>query len=189
MKRYLAMVFLVGSLSMLCMSFDGKGNMNRYNQISTAEEGQWAVPQKNEHIKELNWLIGDWKQEDGDLIFRTKAEKVLNENFVVMDFGMYLKDKMQLEGKQMIAWNPLEKHFFSWVFDSDGGYGQGKWKKKGNSWIIENVYTFSNGSRGRSINIYTVNSENNITWELTGREIDGKILPNLGPIKITRKKG
>ena len=42
-----------------------------------------------------------------------------------------------LEGTQVIGWDPAAGTIRSWMFDSDGGFGEGTWSKKDNSWIVK----------------------------------------------------
>ena len=41
------------------------------------------------------------------------------------------------DGTQRIGWDPLTKQFKSWVFDANGGYGEGLWMRQGDQWVIK----------------------------------------------------
>ena len=46
---------------------------------------------------------------------------------------------------QRIGWDPLTKQIKSWVFDSEGGYGDGLWTRKGNQWVIKSTGVLPDG--------------------------------------------
>jgi hypothetical protein len=72
------------------------------------------------------------------------------------------------------------------VFDSDGGFGEATWTKKDNRWIINTTATMPDGRKTSAINILTMLDKNSFTWQSTGRELDGEVLPNIEPIKVVR---
>ena len=86
---------------------------------------------------------------------------------------------------QLIGWDPSTGKIRSWVFDSDGGFGEATWTKKGNRWIINAAATMPDGRKTSAINILNVLDKNSFTWH-KGRELDGEILPNIEPIKVVR---
>ena len=46
-------------------------------------------------------------------------------------FAFAIGDQVNKSGMQIIGWDPVAKQIHSWVFDSDGGYGEGTWTHKG----------------------------------------------------------
>jgi len=147
------------------------------------------APTHYKELKELAWLIGDWIDEDEDVKIETVSSWDKYKNFITQRFIITVQDHVELEGQQVIAWDADKEKIRSWVFDSDGGFGEGFWSKKGNSWVVETAQTLANGSQASSINIYTKVDDNSFTWESTGREVDGEMLPNIDPVTVTRKKG
>jgi hypothetical protein len=75
------------------------------------------------------------------------------------------------------------------MFDSDGGFGEGSWKKDGKAWIVENAQTMPDGTRASAINIYTPVDADHYTFESTGRDVGGELLPDIRPVTVERKKG
>ena len=35
----------------------------------------------------------------------------------------------------MIGYDPVKGRLRSWVFDSEGGFGEGSWRQEGNKWL------------------------------------------------------
>ena len=92
-----------------------------------------------------------------------------------------------MEGTQVIGWDPVEKTIRSWMFDSDGGFGQGVWTRKGDNWVVKFSQVLADGREASSINVYKCVDENTYTWKSVGREVGGEQLPNIEEIKVARK--
>lgn len=178
---------------------DGEINQTAYKAIYEKQNEEWLLtqvreadyeepPSQYEHLKDLEWLIGEWEDKDEDVIVKTKVQWDKYKNFLTQEFSVATEGKSQLEGKQIIAWDPINEKIRSWVFDSDGGFGEGSWKKKNGSWVVEASQTLADGTRASAINVYTPINHDQYKWESTGREIDGEILPNFGPVNVVRIK-
>lgn len=146
-----------------------------------------AVPDQYQHLKELEWLIGDWVDEDEDVEIHTSYKWDTSKNFIFEKFTVVTEGKKELEGTQIIGWDPIQKKIRSWIFDTDGTFGESSWSKKDNSWVIESAQTLANGNRASAINVFTPTDSNSYTLESSGREVGGQILPDFGPITIKRK--
>lgn len=145
------------------------------------------VPQSNyQHLKDLEWMIGTWIDQDGSATIETTSQWTKNQNFITRSFSVSIDGEADLSGVQVIGWDPIAKVVRSWVFDSDGGFGSSTWKQKGNKWIINSEATLSDGRKASAVKTLTVIDDNTITWQVSGRSIDGEILPNIAPIKLTR---
>jgi hypothetical protein len=91
-----------------------------------------------------------------------------------------------MSGTQIVAWDPSSERIRSWVFDSDGGFGEGLWSREENRWVIKAHSTLADGKKGTAVQIITKLDDNSFTWESIGREVDGELLPNVEPITIVR---
>ena len=97
--------------------------------------------------------------------------------------------RTDFEGEQFIGWDPEAEKIRSWLFDSDGGFGEGTWTKRGESWVVEVTQTLADGSRASATQIYKPVNATSYTWEATDREVDGELLPDIEPVTIVRKSG
>ncbi len=164
-----------------------KGQEWLLTQVREVESAE--APKQNEHLKELNWLVGDWVDTDEDTTIDSSFAWGKYGNFMTQKFTMMAEGKFQIEGRQIIAWDPIKKEIRSWLFDSDGGFGDGVWRKKDKNWVVEMSHTLADGRKASSINIYTPIDENSYTWQSVGREVGGELLPNINPVTVIRKKG
>lgn len=140
------------------------------------------------HLKGLEWLVGNWEDNDEDvnITFATNWDKF--KNFITQRFTMEVYGMDAIEGFQIIGWDPIEKKIRSWVYDSDGGFGTGLWSMKGNSWQVELDYTLSDGTKGTATNIYTKVNDNSYTFASINRKIGTEKLPDLEPVTVQRRK-
>jgi hypothetical protein len=73
------------------------------------------------------------------------------------------------------------------MFDSDGGFGEGTWSKKGDSWIVKFHQILPDGRQASATNIYTLIDANTFTWKSIGRKVGEDFQPNVEEVKIVRK--
>lgn len=158
----------------------------KLGKISEIEHEE--APTHFEELKPLAWLIGTWVDEDDDGTIEFVNQWDKYNNFITQHFTVNMLNSPQYEGKQIIAWDPITKQIRSWMFDSDGGYGEGKWTKKDDNWIVETTYVTPDGKKASAVNIYSDIEKDSYTWESTGRQVEGEILPNIDPVTVTKKE-
>jgi hypothetical protein len=92
-----------------------------------------------------------------------------------------------MSGIQFIGWDPADKQIRSWVFDSDGGFGQGTWTNKGNRWYVQQTGVLADGRKSSAVNIITKLDEGTCTLQSINRTVDGDLLPNIDEVKVTKE--
>ncbi len=138
------------------------------------------------HLEELNWLVGKWEGESQGSKVETSFEWDKEQAFLLQTFKMAIEGETQVDGKQVIGWDPVKKTIRSWVFDADGSFGEGTWKKEGKSFVVEMSKVFPDGKLGSFLHSFTP-IDKGYQWESTGRAIGGEILPNIGPVTLKKK--
>lgn len=141
-----------------------------------------------EQLKELNWLVGNWVNDtSSDMTVHSTYRWDTGKNFLLQSFKMTSPEQKELSGEQIIGWDPIEKTICSWIFDSDGGFGKSTWTKQENSWYATTIFTLFDGRRASATHVYTKVNENTYTFSSQNRDIDGKVLPNIGPFKAMKR--
>jgi uncharacterized protein (TIGR02246 family) len=161
---------------------DGKWYLDRVSE----EEVAAPPPSHYEELKELEWLVGSWVDADGSASIQTEVEWTKNKNFLRRSFAVVIGDQIDMSGVQIIGWDPAEKRIRSWVFDSEGGFGQATWTRKGDQWFIQNCGTLADGRRSSSLNTLTYVDGDSFRWGSVNREIDGELLPNVEEVTAVR---
>jgi uncharacterized protein (TIGR02246 family) len=150
------------------------------------EEGLPNVLSHYERLKDLEWMVGSWVDQDEETTVTTECSWTKNNNFLTRSFTVQVGDQIEMAGMQIIGWDPLEKKIRSWVFDSDGGFAQGSWKKQGNQWHVHQTGVLPDGRKSSSVNVITYIDDNTCTLQSVNRVVDGEILPNINEVQITK---
>ena len=77
-----------------------------------------------EYLKDLEWMIGEWVDSDDNSTISTVCAWSKNRNFITRSFSVSIEGHIGLEGTQVIGWDPEKKRIRSWMFDSEGGFGE-----------------------------------------------------------------
>jgi uncharacterized protein (TIGR02246 family) len=178
---------------------DGDPEVSEYSAVHVKHGDKWlmdrvtekepaSTPSHYEQLKSLDGLIGTWVDEDDEARIETTCQWAKNQNYITRSFTIDLRGEPEISGIQVIGWDAAAQKIHSWAFDSDGGFAEGSWNKKDDSWVVESSAVLPDGRRGSSINVMKLLDDNTISWQITGRDIDGEILPNLPEVKITRQQ-
>lgn len=141
-----------------------------------------------DELKSLDWMVGDWVDDDKDVDLTYTTDWDISHNFLLQHFSSQMGEGDEIQGEQIIGWDPAEKKVRSWVFDSDGGFGGSLWTQEGSNWRSIMKYTLPDGRKASAIHVYTKIDDDSYTFASTNRNIGGEIFPDIGPFKIIRKK-
>ncbi len=160
---------------------DGQWLMTSVGPDVTAEDGASAGP-----LEPLAWMIGSWKDADQDIDIKSVCTWTDNRRFILRTFVVKDESRSELQISEVIGWDPADRVFRSWVFDSDGGVGQSTWSKRGDDWILLAKGTLPDGGRASAVNIIHPIDNNSYTWSSTDRDVDGEMLPDVDNVKMVR---
>ena len=172
---------------------------SKYTAYYIRENGRWLIQNvveheihsnesANEKLNELAWIIGKWSDENPTIQVINEAKWDYNNHFIKNTFSLEYKGERELFGEQIIGWDSYKKQIRSWIFDSEGGIGEGVWSIEGNKWIVHITSILPGGEKASSIHIYTLLDIDTYKFQVTGREINGRILPHVEEVSIIRKK-
>jgi uncharacterized protein (TIGR02246 family) len=175
---------------------DGETTATTYAARYAKQDGKWllagvreaeAPPSHYEQLKELEWMVGHWVDKDEEATIETVCQWTKNRNFLSRSFSVSTAEGVELEGTQVIGWDPAEKVIRSWLFDSDGGFGVGVWSRDGDRWTIRALQVLPDGRKASAVNVLSRVDQDTFTWQSTAREVDGEVLPSIGPVSVARK--
>jgi len=169
-----------------------------YIAIHVKRDGRWQLDSVRETeapatgtnqspLTELDWMVGAWLDQDDNAKVETVCKWTANKAFLSRSFSMSTPGGDDLTGTQIVGWDPAAKRIRSWVFDSDGGFGEGVWTHEGDRWLIKTVSTLPSGKKATALQIITKLNDNSFSWESKAREVDGELLPNVDPITVVRQ--
>jgi uncharacterized protein (TIGR02246 family) len=177
---------------------DGAANVTSYQIVHARRDGQWhlasvresprAATSHYEHLRSLEWLVGNWSAKSGGLTLEMSCEWTAKRNFLLRKYVLKNAEGTAKTGIQIIGWDPVEGAIRAWVFDSDGGFGSERWIKDGKRWILEAAGVTRDGAEATAVNILTPVDHDNFQWQSVRRAVNDVALPDTTLIKATRVK-
>jgi uncharacterized protein (TIGR02246 family) len=162
-------------------------HVTRYTAVHTKTDGQWLVASVREHglhgmsggrlhnlhLRQLDWLVGNWVDEHEDSVVRFNCQMTESGNYLIRDFDVTVAGQKVLSGSQRTGWDPLSGKLRAWTFDSDGGYFEGVWHRNGDDWVLTSRGITSDGQSAAGTAVFTPVDGSTIKWQAVDREIDG----------------
>ena len=144
-------------------------------------------PDEGVSLRDLDWLIGTWEAKTGESEVRTTYAWDDKKNSIRCQITIKAPGR-NLNATQVILKDPRTGQLRSWMFDDDGGFGDGAWTRDGKRWVIDASGVQADGGELTAQNILTPVDKDTFTWQSTERTLDGEELPNIPPVKVTRVK-
>jgi uncharacterized protein (TIGR02246 family) len=174
-----------------------KDETTGYVCIYVKKDGAWLISELNKTIlppadaaaaplDDLGWLVGIWEDNSSDVTVTSTVDWTSNHHFLRQSVTITREGEDPIEATEVIGYDPVAGELRSWVFDSDGGFGEGKWTREGNTWMNSFAATAPDGSTSSAQHIITFVDNDTYTWESVNRQRDGEVLPNLDKIEVIR---
>jgi uncharacterized protein (TIGR02246 family) len=171
----------------------------RYTIVHVKKEGEWLLssvretpyvpPGNHEHLRGLEWAIGNWSAEND----RGEAEHLSlswtdNQNFIVGSFAATVKGVSVGRATHWIGWDPQAKRVRSWIFDATGGFGEGSWTRDGDRWVVKTTSVLQDGKKATAtFHLGRVDADT-LRLQARDRTVDGKAVPDTREFKLKRVK-
>jgi uncharacterized protein (TIGR02246 family) len=175
----------------------GAPEITRFVAVYVKQGGEWRQATvrdelahdltPHDRLKELEWLVGDWVNESHDAVVFTTCAWATNGNFLDREFTMKSEGRRVLTGTQKIGWDPLKRQFKMWIFDSEGGHGEGYFTRTGNQWVIKVEGVRQNGQPASATDIITRLGKDRMGWQSTARTLGGSAVPGIDEFVVVRK--
>jgi uncharacterized protein (TIGR02246 family) len=166
---------------------------SRYSALFVRENGRWRLallrdwPDEGTTLRDLDWLIGTWAAKTNGREVRTTYAWDEGKKFIRARFTIKGADGTT-SGTQRIGRDPRSGQVRSWLFESDGGFGEANWSWDGKRWVLDATGVQADGSEVTATNFLTPHGRDAFTWQSVNRTEDGEEVPNIPPIKVTRVK-
>ena len=139
-------------------------------------------------LSQLAWLAGTWTEAlpSGDV--KNTYHWANGGAFLVRNYSRAAKQGPAVDGTQIFGWDSEQQCVRTWLFDSNGSFGEGYWQRQSpDKWLNKMALKLPDGRRGSVTQILTHTGENELTLQSVDREIDGQFQPNTTPAKMTRQ--
>jgi uncharacterized protein (TIGR02246 family) len=148
----------------------------------TSEVPSLAYPQ----LKSLEWLVGEWQDASDKIDVHAVCRWDHNKSFLLVEYEVKRPGVEPIEVRMRIGWDGHNGLVRSWVFDSQGGFGEGYWERQGNRWVVAKAGILPDGGTGSATNVYEFVDQNTFIWRARDREVEGQPLADT-EIKFVRK--
>lgn len=169
----------------------------QYGAVYVKSDGKWLLDRVNdeapdaltpyEQLKALEWMVGRWVDQDDKVRIETECNWAKNQNFLVRSFTVEAGGQIDMSGMQVIGWDAAEKRIRSWTFDSDGGFAEATWSKKGDRWFVSNKGVLADGTKATMVNVIKPIDNDSFTWQTIERTVGGTLMPNIAEVRIVRE--
>jgi uncharacterized protein (TIGR02246 family) len=172
----------------------------RFSSLLVKRDEKWLLAEIREYpapvadvssydrLKELEWMVGDWVDESESVKSSSSVHWTDNNSFLIRTYQVEVKGEKATSGKVIIGWDPQTGQIKSWLFDSNGGHGEGLWTRTGEKeWIVKAHGVLRDGQPTSATQIHTVLNKDSVKASSIDRIIGGQIAPDIADVVMVRK--
>ncbi len=180
-----------------------KGDASEYAPFSglvVKRNGKWLVAEIRDYLapdedvssydrlKELEWMVGDWVDESESVKASSNVRWADNQSFLIRTYQLEVKGEKATSGTVFIGWDPHTGQIKSWLFDSDGGHGEGLWSRTGdNEWVVKAQGMLRDGRPTSATQIHVVLNKDSTKTSSIDRFVGGQIAPDILDVVMVRR--
>lgn len=142
------------------------------------------TPTPRDHLAVLEWLAGEWQDDAEGAVIRSSFKWSAKQAFFIRSFHVQREGQVLREGTQIFGWDPEQERIRTWIFGSEGGFGEGTCEASDGELLVKMTGVLSDGRRAAATQKFTRNEDGSVTSELLGSEIDGQLQPNTPPVRM-----
>ncbi len=141
----------------------------------------------HERLKDLAWLLGDWREEVAGGVTKTSWKWSDDGVALVANFSTRDAAGDERSGTHRVGWDAERKLFRSWIFDSTGGFADGWWSPEADgTWSVRLVGADAEGARIATTLVYAADGAENLSITQRDRTRGGEALPPI-TVRVVRK--
>jgi uncharacterized protein (TIGR02246 family) len=181
----------------------GTGSANdftKFTALLVRSAGKWQLAELREQpaplqditsyerLQELEWMVGDWVDETEGNRAVVNVRWADKQSYLIRTYSVEIRGEKAHSGTMFIGWDPLTEQVKSWVFDSEGGHGEGLWTRTSeNQWIVKASGVLRDGRPTSATHIHTILNKDAVKTSSIDRIIGGQIAPDILDIVMVRK--
>lgn len=139
-----------------------------------------------ERLEPLAWMVGEWVDEGPDSLVELNCRWSPGESFLLIDYKVTRDGQVAMNSHQRIGWDPLTQKVHSWMFDSDGGYGEADWTRALDRWLVKSRAVMPEGVTGSSTFAIEPLDKNRFVMRGFDRVLGEELLPDV-EVTVVRK--
>jgi uncharacterized protein (TIGR02246 family) len=139
-----------------------------------------------DHLLGLDWLVGNWVDEDSSGDVRSSVRWSAKHAFLIRSFRVTHEADVVYEATQIFGWDPAAERIKVWMFGSEGGFGEGHVDVDGDRAAIHLVGILPDGRTASATQVLTRVSNDNFTSQLVAHEVGGEPQPTPEAVNVVR---
>ena len=172
----------------------------RFSALLVRRDGKWRIAEIREYaapaadvapeerLKDLEWMVGEWVDESDDNRVQSEVRWADNKSYLVRTFKIEIQGEKGSSGTMFIGWDPQSGQIKSWVFDSNGGHGEGLWTRTGEKeWVVKAQGVLRDGRPTSATQVHTIINKDAVKTSSIDRIIGGQVAPDIVDIVMVRK--
>jgi uncharacterized protein (TIGR02246 family) len=174
----------------------------RYEILATRTGGAWKIAEirdfadevpdtgtNYDRLAELEWMVGEWIDQNDNVRVDTTIEWAENQNFLVRGYTAKVGEEPVSSGTQWIGYDPQAGQIKSWSFDSNGGFGEALWTRSGeNQWVLRSRGTLRDGRTTSVTQVITRDGADSALIEIVDRLVGGEeVDTTIDQVHLVRK--
>ncbi len=128
-------------------------------------------------LQPLEWLLGEWTGLTDNAVVLVSAHWCDGGAFIEREIVVRPTGQPEVGGTQRIGWDPVKQRFKCWTFDSQGGSGEGYWRRDGDRWIVDSDEVLGDGGTSSTTSVFTPQGADRFVWEVERASVEGESLP------------
>ena len=171
-----------------------------FTTLLARRDGKWRIAEIHEYsepaeevspyerLKELEWMVGEWVEESDKAKARSTVRWSDNQSFLVRNYSIEVQGEKPSTGTMIIGWDPQSGQIKSWLFNSEGGHGEGLWTRTSEKeWVVKASGVLRDGRPTSATQIQTLINKDSVKVSSIDRIIGGVVAPDIVDMVMVRK--
>jgi uncharacterized protein (TIGR02246 family) len=171
-----------------------------FSALLVRRDGNWRIAELHEYaapaadvtpyerLKELAWMVGEWVEEGDKAKSQSSIRWADNQSYLIRTYSIEPQGEKPSSGTMFIGWDPQSGQIKSWLFNSEGGHGEGLWNRTGDSeWVIKATGVLRDGRPTSATQIQTAVNKDTVKVSSIDRIIGGVVAPDITDVIMVRK--
>jgi len=173
-----------GNFAGVLVKQQGRWMIQSLRDLSPSSSDESGTPA--DHLKNLAWMVGEWSQSEGPSSVRLNCQLNASGTFLMWDYTVKQGGKEVMTVSQRVGWDGQTNSFRSWVFDSVGGFAEGRWDPDANgTWEIRQTGVLPDGSGASATCRLVPINKDSFSFRMTNRRVNGARLAD-AELRFTR---
>jgi uncharacterized protein (TIGR02246 family) len=186
--------------SQLSSATGDASEFTRFNALLVRRDGKWKIAEIREsaappadvtpyeRLQDLEWMVGDWVDESDNSRVHSSVRWADNQSYLVRTYKIEMQGEKGASGTMFIGWDPQSGQIKSWLFDSNGGHGEGLWTRTNDKeWVVKAQGVLRDGRPTSATQIHTMINKDSVKTSSLDRIIGGQVAPDILDIVMVRK--